>query len=108
MSAFQSLFPRPITHKILCVGLNDAQADSLQGANPGSTLLRAADAFEAIDLCMTTSFQMMVVNEDMDDMSGAELLLTLDDAPYHPRVPAYLVDRTHAIGVAGELPVPTD
>lgn len=108
MSAFQSQFPRPATHKILCVGLTDRQANSLQEANPGSTLFRAGDAFEAIDLCLVTSFQMIVVNEQMEEMSGAELLLMLDDAAYHPHVPSYLVDQRDRIGMAGVLPVPTD
>lgn len=76
----------------LCVGIDESKAEAIEAATPIEHLIRVRDAFEAIDLCLTTDFDLIISEQKMPEMNGDELVHRLNNANYHPSVPAVLVD----------------
>lgn len=88
--------------KVLSVGLTPDQSERLIGSTDIDDLIEVRDAFEAIDLCLTTDFDLVIAQESMAQVSGSELLRSLNSANYHPQVPSVLV------GQGAVMPQQTD
>lgn len=76
----------------LCVGMQERTANAIEAIMPIDHLVRVRDAFEAIDLCLTTDFDLIISEQKMAEMNGDELVHRLNNASFHPAVPAVLVD----------------
>lgn len=84
----------------LCVGLNEQRMEAIEASIPAENLVFVRDAFEAIDLCLTTDFDLVISEQKLPEMNGDELVQRINQAGFHPAVPAVLIDGDQCVAFA--------
>lgn len=80
---------------VLYVGAKDSTWNLIQETSE-LPVIQVADAFEASDICLTTTPKAVVIDRWLPKMGGDELLEHFDDAPWADASTAIMVDyKTH-------------
>lgn len=80
-------FPR-----VLSVGLSPQQMTSLRAVMGAQRWIDVSDTFDAIDVCITADFDLVIVNDRGGEISGDEFLQGFESCPFHPCVPCVLIN----------------